>query len=164
MALTLTGGCELKKNTMPNTLKSKITDDMKSAMRAKDKQRLGVIRLIQAAIKQREVDERISLDDKQVIIVLDKMLKQRRDSLAQYEKAERQDLAEQEAFEIKLIQNYMPQPLSESELAELIETALTETGATSIKELGKVMGYLKPKVQGRADMRALSTNLKKRLS
>ncbi len=149
---------------MSNTLKPKSTDDMKSAMRAKDKQRLGVIRLIQAAIKQREVDERISLDDKQVIVVLDKMLKQRRDSLAQYEKAERQDLAEQEAFEIKLIQNYMPQPLSESELAELIETALTETGATSIKELGKVMGYLKPKVQGRADMRALSTNLKKRLS
>jgi uncharacterized protein YqeY len=149
---------------MSNTLKPKITDDMKTAMRAKDKQRLGVIRLIQAAIKQREVDERISLDDKEVIIVLDKMLKQRRDSLAQYKKAERQDLAEQEAFEIKLIQNYMPQPLSESELAELIETAFTETGATSIKELGKVMSYLKPKVQGRADMRALSTNLKKRLS
>ena len=137
---------------------------MKTAMRAKDKQRLGVIRLIQAAIKQREVDERISLDDKEVIIVLDKMLKQRRDSLAQYKKAERQDLAEQESFEIKLIQNYMPQPLSESELAELIETAFTETGATSIKELGKLMGYLKPKVQGRVDMRALSTNLKKRLS
>jgi len=149
---------------MSNTLKPKITDDMKTAMRAKDKQRLGVIRLIQAAIKQREVDERISLDDKEVIIVLDKMLKQRRDSLAQYKKAERQDLAEQESFEIKLIQNYMPQPLSESELAELIETALTEIGATSIKELGKVMSYLKPKVQGRADMRALSTNLKKRLS
>ncbi len=149
---------------MSNTLKPKITDDMKTAMRAKDKQRLGVIRLIQAAIKQREVDERISLDDKEVIVVLDKMLKQRRDSLAQYEKAERQDLAEQEAFEIKVIQNYMPQPLSESELAALIETAITETGATSIKELGKVMGYLKPKVQGRADMRALSTNLKKRLS
>ncbi len=149
---------------MSNTLKPKITDDMKTAMRAKDKQRLGVIRLIQAAIKQREVDERISLDDKEVIVVLDKMLKQRRDSLAQYEKAERQDLAEQEAFEIKLIQNYMPQPLSESELAELIETAFTETGATSIKELGKLMGYLKPKVQGRVDMRALSTNLKKRLS
>jgi len=149
---------------MSNTLKPKITDDMKTAMRAKDKQRLGVIRLIQAAIKQREVDERISLDDKEVIIVLDKMLKQRRDSLAQYKKAERQDLAEQESFEIKLIQNYMPQPLSESELAELIETALTEIGATSIKELGKVMSYLKPKVQGRVDMRALSTNLKKRLS
>jgi len=149
---------------MSDILKQKITDDMKSAMRARDKQRLGAIRLIQAAIKQREVDERISLDDAQVILVLDKMLKQRRDSLAQYEKAERQDLAKQEAFEIELIQTYMPQPLSETELTELIETAITETGATSIKELGKVMGYIKPKVQGRADMRALSANLKKRLS
>ena len=137
---------------------------MKSTMRARDKQRLGAIRLIQAAIKQREVDERISLDDAQVILVLDKMLKQRRDSLAQYEKADRQDLAKQEAFEIELIQTYMPQPLSETALTELIETAITETGATSIKELGKVMGYIKPKVQGRADMRALSANLKKRLS
>ncbi len=137
---------------------------MKSAMRARDKQRLGTIRLILAAIKQREIDERISLDDAQVILVLDKMLKQRRDSLAQYEKAERQDLAKQEAFEIELIQTYMPQPLSETELAELIETAITETSASSIKELGKVMGYIKPKVQGRADMRALSANLKKRLS
>ena len=149
---------------MSDILKQKITDDMKSTMRARDKQRLGAIRLIQAAIKQREVDERISLDDAQVILVLDKMLKQRRDSLAQYEKAERQDLAKQEAFEIELIQTYMPQPLSETELTELIETAITETGATSIKELGKVMGYIKPKVQGRADMRALSANLKKRLS
>ncbi len=149
---------------MSDILKQKITDDMKSAMRARDKQRLGAIRLIQAAIKQREIDERISLDDAQVILVLDKMLKQRRDSLAQYEKAERQDLAKQEAFEIELIQTYMPQPLSETELAELIETAITETSATSIKELGKVMGYIKPKVQGRADMRALSANLKKRLS
>jgi uncharacterized protein YqeY len=149
---------------MSDILKQKITDDMKSAMRARDKQRLGAIRLIQAAIKQREIDERISLDDTQVILVLDKMLKQRRDSLAQYEKAERQDLAKQEAFEIELIQTYMPQPLSETELAELIETAITETSATSIKELGKVMGYIKPKVQGRADMRALSANLKKRLS
>jgi uncharacterized protein YqeY len=149
---------------MSDILKQKITDDMKSAMRARDKQRLGTIRLILAAIKQREIDERISLDDAQVILVLDKMLKQRRDSLAQYEKAERQDLAKQEAFEIELIQTYMPQPLSETELAELIETAITETSASSIKELGKVMGYIKPKVQGRADMRALSANLKKRLS
>ncbi len=149
---------------MSDILKKKITDEMKAAMRARDKQRLGTIRLIQAAIKQREIDERISLDDAQVILVLDKMLKQRRDSLAQYEKAERQDLAKQEAFEIEVIQTYMPQPLSETELAELIEAAITETGATSIKELGKVMGYIKPKVQGRADMRALSANLKKRLS
>jgi len=97
---------------MSQSLKQRITEDMKSAMRAKDKQRLGTIRLIQAAIKQKEIDERINLDDTQVIKVLDKMLKQRRDSLAQYEKAKRQDLAEQEAFEIKLIQTYMPQPLA----------------------------------------------------
>jgi len=149
---------------MSNTIKPKITDDMKSAMRAQDKQRLGAIRLIQAAIKQREVDERISLDDTQVIVVLDKMLKQRRDALAQYEKAERQDLAEQESFEIKLIQTYMPQPLNETELVELIEAAINETGAASVKDMGKVMGHLKPKVQGRADMRALSTHIKQRLS
>ncbi len=149
---------------MSESLKPKIQEDMKSAMRAKEKQRLGTIRLILAAIKQREVDERISLDDTQVIAVLDKMLKQRRDSLAQYEKAERQDLAEQEAYEIEVIQTYMPQPLSETELSALVETAIKETGAVSLKELGKVMGYLKPKVQGRVDMRALSTSLKQRLS
>ena len=148
---------------MSDSLKSKIQEDMKSAMRAKDKQRLGAIRLINAAIKQREIDERISLDDAQVIVVLDKMLKQRRDSFLQYEKANRQDLAEIEAFEIKVIQTYMPQPLSEAELTNLIEVAIKETSATSIKELGKVMGYLKPKVQGRTDMRALSANLKQRL-
>ncbi|HDN26930.1 MAG TPA: GatB/YqeY domain-containing protein [Thioploca sp.] len=149
---------------MSDSLKQRIQNDMKSAMRAKEKQRLGAIRLITAAIKQREVDERISLDDAQVIAVLDKMLKQRRDSLAQYEKADRQDLAEQEAFEIKLIQEYLPQPLSEAELADLIEAAIKETGASSVKQLGKVMGHLKPKVQGRADMRALSASIKQRLS
>jgi len=149
---------------MSESLKQKIQEDMKTAMRSKEKQRLGAIRLIQAAIKQREVDERISLDDSQVIAVLDKMLKQRRDSLAQYEKAKRQDLVEQEAFEIKLIQEYLPQPLSEAELAHLIEITLTETGASSIKDLGKVMGLLKPQVQGRTDMKALSTILKQRLS
>lgn len=149
---------------MSESLKQKIQEDMKSAMRAKEKQRLGVIRLIQAEIKQREVDERISLDDTQVIAVLSKMLKQRRDSLEQFEKANRQDLAEQESFEIKVIQTYMPQALSEAELAELIEVAIVETGASSIKELGKVMGYLKPKVQGRADMKALTASIKQRLS
>lgn len=149
---------------MSESLKQKIQEDMKSAMRAKEKQRLGVIRLIQAEIKQREVDERISLDDTQVIAVLSKMLKQRRDSLAQFEKANRQDLAEQESFEIKVIQTYMPQPLSEAELGDLIEVAIIETGASSIKELGKVIGYLKPKVQGRTDMKALSAFIKQRLS
>ena len=149
---------------MSESPKQRIQEDMKAAMRAKDKQRLGVIRLMAAAVKQREVDERISLDDSQVIAVLDKMLKQRRDSLAQYEKAGRQDLAEQEAFEIKVIQEYMPQPLSEAELAGLIEMAITETGANSVKELGAVMGFLKPKVQGRTDMKALSQTIKQRLS
>jgi uncharacterized protein len=149
---------------MSDSLKQRIQEDMKSAMRAKEKQRLGVIRLIQAAIKQREIDEQISLDETQVIAVLDKMLKQRRDSLAQYEKANRQDLADQETFEIKVIQEYLPQPLTEAELTLLIETALKEIEASSIKDLGKVMGWLKPKVQGRADMKTLSATLKQRLS
>jgi len=149
---------------MSDSLTQRIQEDMKSAMRAKEKQRLGVIRLIRAAIKQREIDEQISLDDAQVIVVLDKMIKQRRDSLAQYEKANRQDLADQEAFEIKVIQEYLPQPLTEAELALLIETALKEIDATSIKDLGKIMGWLKPKVQGRADMKTLSATLKQRLS
>lgn len=146
------------------SIKQRIQEDIKSAMRAKEKRRLGALRLISAAIKQREVDERISLDDTQVIVVLDKMLKQRRDSLAQYEKANRQDLAEQESYEIKLIQEYLPQPLSESELADLIEAAINQTNATSLKQLGKVMAILKPQVQGRADMRALSMVVKQRLS
>ena len=146
------------------SLKDKITADMKVAMRAKDKQRLGVIRLIQAAIKQREVDERISLDDTQVIVVLDKMLKQRRDSIEQYEKAGRQDLADQEAFEIQVIKTYLPQPLTETELANLITQAIQTTGATSVKDLGKVMGILKAQVQGRTDMKQLSNQIKQRLN
>ena len=146
------------------SLKDKITADMKVAMRAKDKQRLGVIRLIQAAIKQREVDERISLDDTQVIVVLDKMLKQRRDSIEQYEKAGRPDLVDQEAFEIQVIKTYLPQPLTETELATLITQAIQATGATSVKDLGKVMGILKTQVQGRADMKQLSDQIKQRLN
>jgi uncharacterized protein YqeY len=149
---------------MTESLKQKITEDMKTAMRAKDKPRLGVIRLILAAIKQKEVDERIELDEKQIIIILDKMLKQRRDSLTQFEKADRQDLVDQEAFEIEIIQIYMPQALTEAELKDLIETAISETAAVSMKDLGKLMAHLKPKVQGRTDMRALSANLKQRLS
>jgi hypothetical protein len=146
------------------SIKEKITEDMKVAMRAKEKQRLGVIRLIQAAIKQREVDERISLDDTQVIVVLDKMLKQRRDSIEQYGKAGRQDLVDQEAFEIQVIKTYLPQPLTETELANLITHAIQETGATTVKDLGKVMGILKAQVQGRADMKQLSDQIKKRLN
>ena len=145
-------------------IKEKITEDMKVAMRAKEKQRLGVIRLIQAAIKQREVDERISLDDTQVIVVLDKMLKQRRDSIEQYEKAGRQDLVDQEAFEIQVIKTYLPQPLTETELANLITHAIQATGATTVKDLGKVMGILKAQVQGRAEMKQVSDQIKQRLN
>lgn len=146
------------------SIKEKITEDMKVAMRAKEKQRLGVIRLIQAAIKQREVDERISLDDTQVIVVLDKMLKQRRDSIEQYEKAKRQDLVDQEAFEIQVIKTYLPQPLTETELAHLITHAIQATGATTVKDLGKVMGILKAQVQGRAEMKQVSDQIKQRLN
>ncbi len=146
------------------SIKEKITEDMKVAMRAKEKQRLGVIRLIQAAIKQREVDERISLDDTQVIVVLDKMLKQRRDSIEQYEKAKRQDLVDQEAFEIQVIKTYLPQPLTETELANLITQAIQATGATTVKDLGKVMGILKAQVQGRAEMKQVSDQIKQRLN
>lgn len=146
------------------SIKEKITEDMKVAMRAKEKQRLGVIRLIQAAIKQREVDERISLDDTQVIVVLDKMLKQRRDSIEQFEKAGRQDLVDQEAFEIQVIKTYLPQPLTETELANLITHAIQATGATTVKDLGKVMGILKVQVQGRAEMKQVSDQIKQRLN
>ncbi|NIP73674.1 MAG: GatB/YqeY domain-containing protein [Gammaproteobacteria bacterium] len=146
------------------SLKQRITDDMKSAMRAGDKRRLAAIRLIQAAVKQREVDERIeALDDSQVIAVLDKMVKQRRESLEQYEKAGRSDLAEQESFELRVLQDYLPEALSEAELDELIEGAIREAGAGSIKDMGKVMGLLKTRAQGRADMGAVSAKVKARL-
>jgi uncharacterized protein YqeY len=145
-------------------LKQRIQDDMKTAMRAKEKQRLAVIRLIQAAIKQKEVDERIELDDAQVIVVLDKMLKQRRDSIEQYEKAQRQYLADQEQFEVSIIQDYLPQQLTEAELNDMISSVIAETGAESVKDLGKVMGVIKPKVQGRADMKIVSQQIKQRLS
>ncbi len=146
------------------SLKQRIQEDMKTAMWAKEKDRLAVIRLIQAAIKQREVDERIELDDAQVIAVLDKMLKQRRDSIEQYEKAARQDLADQEKFEVGIIQTYLPQQLAEAELNEIIEAMIAETGAETVKDLGKVMGMIKPKIQGRADMKAVSQQIKERLS
>ena len=137
---------------------------MKAAMKAGDKPRLGVIRLILAAIKQREVDERIELSDEQVLVVLDKMVKQRRDSVTQYEQAGRTELADQEKFEIGIIQEYLPQPLSEDEIAALIEDAIAATGADSMKDMGKVMGTLKPKLQGRADMGAVSGLIKQKLA
>jgi hypothetical protein len=145
-------------------LKQRIQDDMKSAMKAGDKRRLGVIRLVLAAIKQREVDERIELDDTQILAVLDKMVKQRRDSIEQYTKADRKDLAEQEAYEVGLCQEYLPEALSEDELIALVDGAVAATGATSMKDMGKVMGQIKPKAQGRADMGAVSKLVKQRLS
>ncbi len=137
---------------------------MKSAMRAKDKERLGTIRLIAAAIKQREVDERIELDDARVLAVLQKMLKQRRDSVEQFLAGNRQDLADKESFEMQVIQAYMPQALSDEEVEGLIRAAVAESGATSIKDMGKVMALLKDRVQGRADMGALSAKVKESLA
>ena len=145
-------------------LKSRLQADMKAAMKTGDKARLGVIRLINAAIKQREVDERIELDDTQVLAVLDKMLKQRRDSVSQYSEAGREDLAEQERFEIGVCQEYMPAALSEDELTALIAAAIADTGAAGMKDMGKVMGVLKPQIQGRADMAAVSATVKARLA
>ena len=146
------------------TLKAKLQQDMKDAMRGGDKRRLGVIRLILAAIKQREVDERIELDDAQVVSVLDKMAKQRRDSLSQYEKAGRDDLVDQEKFELDLLKTYLPEQLGDAEIDALIEDAIQATGASSMKDMGKIMGQLKPKLQGRADMGAVSGRIKARLS
>ena len=144
-------------------LKQRLVDDMKAAMKAGEKRRLGVIRLINAAIKQREVDERIKLDDTQVLAVFDKMLKQRRDSIAQYEGAGREDLAEQERYEVGICQEYLPEAMTAEEIAVLVEEAVTSTGATSMKDMGKVMGIVKPKVQGRADVGAVSAMVKQRL-
>ena len=145
------------------SLKDRIQEDMKAAMRGGDKQRLGVIRLMMAATKQREVDERIELDDMQVTAVLDKMVKQRRESHEQYTSAGRTDLAEQEAYEISVIQEYLPEPLGEAEIAQLIDAAIAKTGASSMKDMGKVMGILKPQLAGRADMGAVSGTIKTRL-
>jgi uncharacterized protein YqeY len=145
------------------SLKLRLTDDMKAAMKGGDKDRLAVIRLINAAIKQREVDERIQLDDAQVLSVREKMLKQRRDSVSQYEAAAREDLAAVERFEIEVIQTYMPQALSEAEVDALIEQAIASTGAASARDMGKVVGALKPQLTGRADMGQVSARIKARL-
>jgi len=147
-----------------SNLSTRINDDVKVAMKAKDKPRLGVLRLITAAIKQREVDERITLDDDQVLAVLEKMIKQRKDSIAQYEKAGRDELAQQEAFEIGIIQAYLPEQLSDAEIDGLIAEAISSSGAASMKDMGKVMGLLKPQLAGRADMGQVSQIIKKQLS
>jgi uncharacterized protein YqeY len=137
---------------------------MKDALRGGDKRSLGVIRLILAAIKQREVDERIELDDVQVTSVLDKMAKQRRDSLEQYQKAGRDDLADQETFELEILKAYLPEQLGDAEIDVLIDEAIQASGANSMKDMGKVMGQLKARLQGRADMGAVSGRIKDRLS
>ena len=142
------------------SLKARITEDMKSAMRAGEKDRLSCIRMIQAGIKQREVDERIMLDDAQVLSVIDKMIKQRRESVAHFEAGKRPDLVAKESAEIELLTGYLPAQLDPAELDGMIREAIAATGATSKKEMGKVMGLLKPKVQGRTDIGALSARIK----
>jgi uncharacterized protein len=145
------------------SLKERITDDMKAAMRSGQKVELGVIRMITAAIKQREVDERITLDDSQVLAVLEKMIKQRKESLVQFQACNRQDLVDKEAAEITLLQGYLPSQLSDSEIDALISEAIQATGAASIKDMGKVMGLIKGKAQGRADMAAVGAKIKAKL-
>jgi uncharacterized protein len=145
------------------SLKERITDDMKAAMRAGERERLGVIRMITSAIKQREVDERITLDDAQVLSVLEKMIKQRKESLVQFQAGNRQDLVEKEAAEITLLQGYLPSQLSDAEIDSLIKDAIAATGAASIKDMGKVMAVIKGKAQGRADMAAVGTKIKAKL-
>ncbi|MFT5656812.1 MAG: hypothetical protein ACI9KN_000081 [Gammaproteobacteria bacterium] len=146
------------------TLKEKLQSDMKSSMKGGDKARLLVIRTMLAAIKQIEVDERIELDDARIVAVLDKMSKQRRESISQFTTAGRSDLIEIEEAELVIIKEYLPEALSEAKIAELIDQAITATGATSIKEMGKVMGILKPQLQGRADVGQVSQQIKSRLT
>lgn len=145
------------------SLKQRLQDDVKEAMRAKDKDRLGTLRLILAAIKQREVDERIELDDGQTLLVLDKMLKQRRESIAQFTSAGREDLAAKEQAEVGVIQGYMPAALSAEEIDALIERAVAASGAASVRDMGKVMAAIREQVQGRADMAQVSARIKGRL-
>jgi len=146
------------------TLKERITEDMKAAMRASEKERLLTIRMVQAAIKQREVDERVVLDDTQVIAVIEKMVKQRRESIAAFEQGGRADLAQKEQSEIALLQVYLPAQLSAAEVDALIKEAIATTGATSMKDMGKVMGAVKAKAAGRAEMGAVSASIKAALS
>ena len=143
-----------------NTLKARLLEDTKAAMKGGEKSRLAIIRLINAAIKQQEVDERIELNDTQVIAVLDKMSKQRRESIEQFKKADRKDLIEQEVYELDVIKDYMPEQLSEDEISQLVNEAISTIGAASIRDMGKVMAFLKPKLQGRADMAKVSGTIK----
>ena len=145
-------------------LKQRIESDMKTAMRAKDKRRLGIIRLAMSEYKRIEIDERIELDDERIIRILDKMTKQRRESAALYVDADRQDLADQESYEIGVLQEYLPEQLDDETLDRLLEESIAEVGASSMKDMGQLMAALRPKVQGRADMGAISQKVKARLS
>jgi uncharacterized protein YqeY len=145
------------------TLKERINEDMKAAMRAKDAARLSAVRLLLAAMKQKEVDERVELGDADVLGIIEKMVKQRRESIAQYEKAARQDLADQEKFEIGVLQAYLPQQLAEAEIAQAVAAAVAESGASGVKDMGKVMALLKPRLAGRADMGKVSGLVKAKL-
>jgi hypothetical protein len=145
------------------SLKEKIKDDIKQAMRDKNESRLGTLRMLSAAIQRREVDERIQLDDTQVIAVIEKLVKQGRESIEQYVKGGRQELADKESTEIAVFQAYLPQQLSEAEIDQLVAEAIAATGASSIKDMGKVMGVLKPKLQGRADMGLVGSKIKAKL-
>ncbi len=146
------------------SLKQSLTADMKASMKGGDKKRLGVIRLVLAAIKQIEVDERIELDDNRVLAVLDKMVKQRRESIGLYKEAAREDLWKQEEYEVSILQDFLPEALSDDEIDQMITKAIGDTGAESIKDMGKVMGILKPQMQGRADMGAVSGKIKAQLN
>lgn len=145
-------------------LQQRVNDDVKTAMRNKDKDRLGVLRLITAAFKQKEVDERVELDDTMVLAIMNKMTKQIRDSIDQFEKAGRDDLAAKEAFELNIIQEYLPAQLTEDEISQIIAECVADSGAESAKDMGKVMGLLKPRLQGRADMGKVSGLVKQQLS
>jgi Uncharacterized conserved protein len=146
------------------SLKDTLTDAMKDAMRSKDKFRLGVIRMVLADIKRVEVDERIDVDDARCLAIIDKMAKQRRDAAEQFIQGDRQDLADIELAEVEILKDFLPEPLSEAELNRLIESAIAETGATGAQQMGQVMGVLKPKVQGRAEMQTVSQRVKQHLS
>ncbi|KTD40964.1 GatB/YqeY domain-containing protein [Legionella parisiensis] len=146
------------------TIKERLNNDVKDAMRAKDKELLSTLRLITAAVKQVEVDERIEVDDERMLVILDKMSKQRKESIAQYEKANREDLVAQEQYELDILKKYLPEPLSAAEIEKMIQEAMASTGAEKMADMGKVMALLKPSMQGRADMAQVSAMIKAKLS
>jgi uncharacterized protein len=146
------------------SLKEQINEDMKSAMRSKDSARLGAIRLLQSALKQKEVDERVDLNDDDVLVIIDKMLKQRRDSIDAFKKAERNDLVEKEEFEVSVLQEYMPEPLSDNEISNIIDQAIKNLGALTMKDMGAVISAVKPELSGKANMADVSQKIKSKLT